>query len=55
MKSPKVRNRKKGLATAWIENKMVCDSALPSWIQESLEIFGIADNVKDLVSQPIYV
>lgn len=43
------RNRKKNLSMAWVDYKKAYDMVPHSWILECLNLFGIADNVKQLI------
>ena len=45
-----VKERKKNVAMAWVDYKKAYDMIPHSWLEECLEIFGIADNVKKLLS-----
>ena len=45
----KVRSSKKNLAMAWIDYKKVCDMVPHSWIEECLDLFGVAENIKTLL------
>ena len=45
-----VKQRKKNVAMAWVDYKKAYDMVPHSWLEECLEIFGIADNVKKLLS-----
>ena len=44
-----VKRRKKNLAMAWIDYKKAYDLVPHSWIIECLDMFGIADNIKQLL------
>ena len=44
-----VKSRNKNLAMAWIDYKKVYDMAPHSWIIECLDLFGVAENIRDLV------
>ena len=45
-----MKQRKKNVAMAWVDYKKAYDMVQHSWLEECLEIFGIADNVKKLLS-----
>ena len=45
-----VKQRKKDVAMAWVDYKKAYDMVPHSWLEECLEIFGIADNMKKLLS-----
>ena len=45
------RQRKTNLAIAWIDYMKAYDSVLHSWILESLDLVGAADNVKRLMRE----
>ena len=44
-----VKSRKKNLAMAWIDYRKAYDMVPHSWIVECLQLFGIADNIRDLL------
>ena len=44
-----VNSRKKNLTMAWIDYKKVYDMVPCSWIKECLELFGVAQNIKNLL------
>ena len=44
-----VKSRNKNLAMAWIDYKKAYDMVPHSWIIESLNLFGIAENIKSLL------
>ena len=41
--------RKRNVAMAWVDNKKAYDMVPLSWIKECLNMFGIADNIKELL------
>ena len=43
-----VKQGRKNVAMAWVNNKKAYDMVPHLWIEECLNIFGIADNVKNL-------
>ena len=45
-----VEQRKKNVAMAWVDYKKAHDMVPHSWLEECLEIFGSADNVRKLLS-----
>ena len=44
-----VKSRKKNLAVAWIDYKKAYDMVPHSWIKECLDLFGVAENIKNLL------
>ena len=44
-----VKSPKKNLAMAWIDYKKVYDMVPHLWIKESLQLFGVAENIKTLL------
>lgn len=45
-----VKQRKKNVTMAWVDYEEAYDMVPHSWLEECFEIFGIADNVKRLLS-----
>lgn len=45
-----VKQRKKNVTMAWVDYEEAYDMVPHSWLDECFEIFGIADNVKRLLS-----
>ena len=43
------KRRKTNLAMAWVDFKKAYDMVPHSWILETLSMFGIADNIKQLI------
>ena len=48
-----VRSRKKNLAMAWIDYKKTYDMVPHSMINEHLDLFGVAENIKTLLVNSI--
>ena len=50
------KRRKTNLAMAWVDFKKAYDMVPHSWILETLSMFGIADNIKQLIqnSMPVW-
>ena len=44
-----VMQRKRNVAMAWVDYKKAYDMVPHSWIKECLNMFGIADNIKELL------
>ena len=44
------KRRKSNMAMAWVDYKKAYDMVPHSWIRECLDMFGIADNVKQFIS-----
>ena len=44
-----VKSRNKNLAMAWINYKKAYDMVPHSWIIESINLFGVAENIKSLL------
>ena len=44
-----IKSRNKNLAMAWIDYKRTCDMVLHSWIIDCLDLFGVAENIKNLL------
>ena len=42
-----VKSRNKNLAMAWIDHKKAYDMVPHSWIIECLDLFGVADNIRE--------
>ena len=45
-----VEQKKKNVAMTWVDYKKAHDMVPHSWLEECLEIFGSADNVRKLLS-----
>ena len=45
-----VKSRNKNLAIAWIDYKKAYDMVPHSWIIECLDLFGVAENIKNLLA-----
>ena len=48
-----VKHRNKNLAMAWIDYKKTYDTVPHSWIIESLDLFGVSENIKSLLMYSI--
>ena len=48
-----VKHRNKNLAMAWIDYKNTYDTVPHSWIIESLDLFGVSENIKSLLMYSI--
>ena len=48
-----VKSRKKNLAMAWIDYKKAYDMVPYLWINECLDLFGVAENIKTLLVNSI--
>ena len=46
-----VKSRNKNLVIAWIDYKKAYDMVPHSWIIECLDLFGVAEDIKSLVSE----
>ena len=50
-----VKSRDKNLAMAWIDYKKAYDMVSHSWIIECLDLFGVAENIKSLLANSMFV
>ena len=50
-----VKSRDKNLAMAWIDYKKAYDMIPHSWVRECLDLFGVAENIKSLLANSMFV
>ena len=46
-----VKQRKKNIAMCWLDYRKAYDLVPHSWLKECVSMFGVAENVKDLLTK----